>query len=56
MSVEANRWISAFFVFGVGAFLLFNYKNVLDFAGGLVTTGVSLSKGLATISPGAGVQ
>lgn len=49
MSQEANRWISAFFVFGVGAFLLFNYQNVVKFAGGLVTTGVSLSQGLATI-------
>ena len=49
MSQEANRWISAFFVFGIGAFLLFNYQNVIQFAQGLVTTGVSLSQGLAGI-------
>jgi len=51
MTQEANRWISAFFVFGIGAFLLFNYKNTVAFAQGLVTTGVSLSQGLASIGP-----
>ena len=49
MSEAANKWISAFFVFGVVAFLIFNQSAVVEFAKGLVTTGVSLSSGLAQI-------
>jgi hypothetical protein len=52
MSNEANRLISMFFGFGVLGFLIFNYKNTVAFADGLVKTGVSLSGGLATIGQG----
>lgn len=52
MSEAANKWVSAFFVFGVVAFMIFNQQAVVQFAQGLVTTGVSLSSGLAGVKQG----
>jgi hypothetical protein len=52
VTATADRWVSAFFIFGVGAFMVFNWQNIADFADRLVKTGVGLSQGLASVKAG----